>query len=147
MTPAWTQLADDYAASSSVLIADADCTADAKELCEKFEVRGYPTIKYFVDGDMTEGEDYSGGRDYDSLKKFVEEKLEVKCDINDPAGCTDKEKAYIEKMKAKPADERKAQLVRLETMKGGKMKPELKTWLVQRLRILTALASTDGDEL
>ena len=128
-------------------IGDADCTADAKELCEKFEVRGYPTIKYFVDGDVTTGEDYSGGRDYDSLKKFVEEKLEVKCDINDPTECTDKEKGYIEKMKVKTAEERKKQLDRLETMKDGKMKPELKTWLVQRMRILTALTSADGDEL
>ena len=77
----------------------------------------------------------------------MEEKLEVKCDINAPDECTDKEKAYIEKMKVKTAEERKSQLVRLETMKDGKMKPELKQWLVQRMRILTALASADGDEL
>lgn len=77
----------------------------------------------------------------------MEEKLEVKCDIKDPTECTDKEKGYIEKMKAKTAEERKKQLDRLETMKDGKMKPELKTWLVQRMRILTALSSADGDEL
>ena len=100
-----------------------------------------------MDGDVSVGEDYSGGRDYDTLKAFVEEKLEVKCDINAPDECTDKEKAYIEKMKVKTAEERKSQLVRLETMKDGKMKPELKQWLVQRMRILTALASADGDEL
>lgn len=128
-------------------IGDADCTADAKDLCEKFEIRGYPTIKYFVDGDVSVGEDYSGGRDFDSLKQFVEEKLEIKCNIDDPADCSDKEKAYIDKMKDKSADERKKQLLRLETMKDGKMKPELKQWLVQRMRILRALTAADGDEL
>ena len=100
-----------------------------------------------MDGDIWEGEQYSGGRDYDSMKKFVEEKLEVKCDVSSPDDCSDKEKAYINKMKEKSAEERKSQLERLETMKGGKMKPELKQWLTQRVRILQALAKKDGDEL
>lgn len=147
MAKAWNDLGDDYAASSSVLIGDADCTADAKDLCEKFEVRGYPTIKYFVDGDVWEGEQYSGGRDYDSLKKFAEEKLEIKCDVSNTEECSDKEKGYIAKMKEKSAEEKKKQLTRLEAMKDGKMKPELKQWLVQRLRILKGLSAADGDEL
>ena len=95
---------------------------------------------------MWQGEDYAGGRDYDSLKQFVEETLEVKCDVNAPEECSDKEKAYIEKMKGKTAEERLKQLQRLETMKDGKMKPELKQWLVQRLRILKGLGAGD-DEL
>ena len=40
MKPAWDKLGDEYAASSSVLIADADCTASAKELCEQFDIKG-----------------------------------------------------------------------------------------------------------
>jgi len=148
MAPDWNELADDYAGSSSVLIGDADCTADGEELCGKFEVRGYPTIKYFKDGDIWEGEDYPGGRDLESLREFVKENLEVKCDVNDQKDCTDKEKGYIEKMKVKSAEDRKKQLDRLEAMKDGKMKPELKQWLVQRLRILKGLEpAAGGDEL
>ncbi|KAL7532083.1 hypothetical protein ACHAWF_004006 [Thalassiosira exigua] len=145
MKPAWDQLGDEYAASSSVLIADVDCTADGKDLCEKFEVRGYPTIKYFVDGDATKGEDYGGGRDFDSMKQHVDEHLEVKCDVSDPAACSEKEKGYIEKMKAKNAEDRAAQLSRLDGMKAGSMKPELKQWLTQRLRILQQLANDDQE--
>lgn len=138
MKPSWDQLGAEYAASSSVLIADADCTDSAQELCEQFEIRGYPTIKYFHDGD-SEGKDYQGGRDFDSLKEFVEKELEIKCDVKDGSGCTDKEKSYIEKMIAKGSDDRVKQIKRLEGMSGVSMKAELKTWLRQRLHILRIL--------
>mmetsp|Transcript_33926 Transcript_33926/g.48183 ORF Transcript_33926/g.48183 Transcript_33926/m.48183 type:complete len:143 (+) Transcript_33926:162-590(+) len=138
MKPAWDQLGDEYAASSSVLIGDVDCTADGQDLCTDFGIQGYPTIKYFKDGDE-KGEDYQGGRDFDSLKKFTEENLEIMCDIKSGDECTDKEKGYIDKMKAKSADEIKAQLDRLNKMKGSSMKAELKKWLGQRLRILKGL--------
>jgi protein disulfide-isomerase A6 len=138
MKPAWDQLGDEYAASSSVLIADADCTDSAQELCEDFGIRGYPTIKYFHDGD-SKGEDYQGGRDFDSLKEFVEKELEVKCDVKSGDGCTDKEKKYIEKMISKGSDDRVKQIKRLEGMAGDSMKAELKAWIRQRLHILRIL--------
>lgn len=138
-----TQLGDEYAGSSSVLIGDADCTDSGEELCTDFEIQGYPTIKYFVDGDMTKGQDYQGGRDFESLKSFVEENLEIKCNVEDPVDCTQKEKDYIEKMKSKPAEERTKQKKRLEGMAGDSMKKELKAWLKQRLHILRSLG--DGE--
>jgi len=140
MKPAWDQLGEEYAASSDVLIADADCTAEAEELCKKFAVSGYPTIKYFKDGD-TDGVDYQGGRDYDSLKKFVEETLEVPCKTQDPEKCSEKEKKYIGKMGEKSSEDRKKQIDRLEGMKGSSMKAELKQWIGQRLNILKQLES------
>ena len=94
-----------------------------------------PTIQYLVDGDES-GHAYQGGRDFDSLKQHVVDKLEAKCTVNDPTECTDKEKKYIEKMKGTSAEERAKQLARLDKMKGDSMKGELKQWLTQRLRIL-----------
>lgn len=138
MKPDWDKLGDEYAGSRSVLIGDSDCTADGESLCKKYGVQGYPTIKYFKDGNM-EGEDYQGGRDFESLRSFVTEELEVKCNVADPSECTDKEKGYIEKMKAKSADDRKKQLDRLSKMKGESMKAELKGWLNARLNILNGL--------
>lgn len=138
MKPAWDQLGDEYAASSSVLIGDVDCTASGEELCDTFKVKGYPTILYFVDGD-TEGEKYTGARDFDSLKKFVTDKLEVKCDVSNPVECSEKEKTYIEKMKTKAKEERAKQITRLEGMASDPMKAELKAWLHQRLHILRML--------
>lgn len=42
-------------------------------------------------------------------------------------------------MKSKSSDDRKAQLSRLDKMKGDKMKPDLKSWVMARLAILKAL--------
>jgi hypothetical protein len=69
----------------------------------------------------------------------VEEKLEVKCDVKNPTECSDKEKAYIEKMKGKASEDRVKQIKRLEGMAGDSMKADLKTWLRQRLHILRML--------
>ena len=62
MKPDWDSLSADYASSSKVIVADVDCTAAGKPLCDKYGVRGYPTIKY-VNPPDEEGEDYKGGRD------------------------------------------------------------------------------------
>ena len=65
--------------------------------------------------------------------------MEVKCDIEDPTECSEKEKKYIAKMEAKTSTDRLAQIERLEKMVGDKMKAELKQWLHQRLHILRSL--------
>lgn len=75
MKPTWDELAKEYAGSANVVIADVDCTADdAKDVCEKHGVSGYPTIKYWTK-DSKESKDYSGGREIADLKEFVEENL------------------------------------------------------------------------
>eukprot|EP00403_Amphidinium_massartii_P029560 CAMPEP_0178404342 /NCGR_PEP_ID=MMETSP0689_2-20121128/17833_1 /TAXON_ID=160604 /ORGANISM="Amphidinium massartii, Strain CS-259" /LENGTH=219 /DNA_ID=CAMNT_0020025321 /DNA_START=92 /DNA_END=751 /DNA_ORIENTATION=- len=65
----WDKLMAEFKSSSSTLIADVDCTTGGKALCEEVGVRGYPTIKY---GDPSDLQDYKGGRDLASLKKFAE---------------------------------------------------------------------------
>jgi len=139
MKPAWDKLSTEYESSSSVVIADVDCTVET-DVCGSHGVSGYPTIKYFKDG-AKEGESYSGGRDFDSLKKFTEDELEVKCDINDQEGCIEKEVQYITKAQEKGDEFVSKQLTRLEGMlqDGKKMKGSLKQWIVQRLNILKQL--------
>ena len=106
MKPQWDALAESYADSSSVGVYDVDCTVEG-ELCQKHGVQGYPTIKYYKDGDK-EGQKYLSGRDAASLKTFVKDTLERPCVVSSGEGCTDKEKKYIEKQKAKDArDKRK----------------------------------------
>lgn len=68
MKPDWDKLMKKYRKSKTKLIADVDCTAEGKPLCDDFGVEGFPTIKY---GDPSNLEDYEGGRDLKSLKKFA----------------------------------------------------------------------------
>lgn len=89
----------------------------------------------------------------DALETFADEELNKKClvgseeDMSKDENCSDKEKDYASKMRAKTAEERKAQIDRLGKMKGGSMKPELKSWIFQRLHILNGLETAGGDEL
>jgi thioredoxin-like negative regulator of GroEL len=136
MKPAYDKLGDEFSASSSVAIVDVDCTKE-QDLCGKHGVKGYPTIKYWLDG---EAKDYQQGRSFDDMKKFVTDTLERKCQVAAPEACTDKEKKFIEMRKTKDAEANKKELERLTKMAAGSsMKAELKQWLHQRLNILKQL--------
>jgi len=97
MKPAWDKLMEEFKDSKTALVGDADCTADGKALCDKIGVRGYPTIKQ---GDPNNLEDYKGGRDFDSLKKFATENLGPTCGPANLDLCDDANKALITKFSA-----------------------------------------------
>jgi len=122
MKPAWDKLMrkwnkGDRAKTS--LIADVDCTAEGKPLCESNGVQGFPSIKW---GDPSGLEDYKGGRDYEALKKFAKENLKPMCSPSNIDLCDDEKKKKIEELQAMPAadlqakiDEKKAEMKTLET--------------------------------
>lgn len=92
---------DEFNGSPGSLVADVDCTAEGQSLCTKFEIKGYPTIKYGEPGDL---KDYQGGRDFDSLKKFAEENLGPTCGPANMDLCGDEMKKKIEGYLAMSAD-------------------------------------------
>merc|ERR1711957_475935 len=55
MKPDWDKLMAEFKDSKTALVADVDCTAGGKALCDRIGVRGYPTIKQ---GDPNNMEDY-----------------------------------------------------------------------------------------
>jgi len=112
MKPDWDALAAEYEGSSSVLIADVDCTAAGKPLCEKHGVKGYPTISTFAAGD-TEGEKYEGGRDLESLKKHAES-LGPACNIASKEHCKPEDLPELEKYAAMSQQRRDAKIVKLK---------------------------------
>ena len=101
MKPAWDQLGDEFAGSKTVLIGDVDCTVE-KDLCSKYGVRGYPTIKSFTGN--PDGDPYEGGRDFAALKKFADESLGPSCSNDNIDLCDDEQKAIHAKQKLSDAD-------------------------------------------
>jgi len=76
LAPVYEQLAQSFASSKDVQIAKVDADAE-KSLGRKYGVQGFPTLKWF-DGKSKEPQEYKGGRDLDSLTKFVTENSGVK---------------------------------------------------------------------
>mmetsp|Transcript_47930 Transcript_47930/g.148100 ORF Transcript_47930/g.148100 Transcript_47930/m.148100 type:complete len:168 (-) Transcript_47930:100-603(-) len=105
MKPDWDKLIAEYKDSTTVLVADVDCTAGGKAKCDEVGVRGYPTIKY---GDPDDLQDYKGGRSFADLKKFAEE-LGPQCSPANLDLCDEAKKKQIEEFKAlSPEDREKA---------------------------------------
>ena len=71
LAPTWQSLSDRLQESDAndVIIAKVDCTKE-KEVCNRFKVNGYPSLKYFADRKMFP---YKGARDIDALYDFVTE--------------------------------------------------------------------------
>jgi len=67
LIPIYEKLAQVFESDSNVVIAKVDATEN-QQLAAKYEVQGYPTLKFFPQGGKN-GEKYEGGR---SLKNFVD---------------------------------------------------------------------------
>lgn len=77
LAPVWEELATVYKhASEKVTVAKVDAD-NHKSLGKRFGVQGFPTLKWF-DGKSDKPEDYKGGRDLESLTKFITEKTNIK---------------------------------------------------------------------
>ena len=131
----------DFAGSATQLIADVDCTADGKSLCDAQGVRGYPSIKW---GDPADLQDYQGGRTYDDLKKFADENLKPMCSPKNLDLCDDDKKADITKFLAMAAADLEAAIAG-EEKKLEDAEKEFKDE-VQKLQDRYSALSTEKDE-
>ncbi|XP_050712885.1 thioredoxin domain-containing protein 5-like [Eriocheir sinensis] len=68
LAPAWEALAHSFEHDKSVTIGKLDCTQH-QSICTEFEVKGYPTLLWIVDGKKVKK--YAGDRSHDSLKDFA----------------------------------------------------------------------------
>ena len=104
MKPDWDALGEEFENSKKVLIADVDCTLEKnKKLCEDQDIKGYPTLKYYLPGER-EGIDYAGERDLESLRKFAKT-LGPPCTPKHLNRCSAEDKATLEGFMTKGATE------------------------------------------
>jgi len=125
MKPAWDKLMAEFKDSKTALVEDVDCTAGGKDLCSDIGVRGYPTIKQ---GDPNNLEDYKGGRDFDSLKKFAEENLGPTCGPANLDLCDDEKKTLIEKF-SKMSESDLVSAIKEQTDAAEKLETDNKAFL------------------
>merc|ERR1712127_94142 len=89
---------EEYKDHKTVLVAEVDCTAGGKPLCDQNGVKGYPTIKH---GDPADLQDYKGGRDDKAFKEFAAD-LKPSCSPANIDLCDDEKKAQITRLQAMP---------------------------------------------
>jgi len=124
MKPDWDKLMSAFKGHASTLVADVDCTAGGKSLCEEVGVRGYPTIKH---GDPNDLQDYKGGRDSAALTKFANE-LGPQCSPSNIELCEDAKKAQIKEFMAMGTAERET-LVKTKEAELEKLESGFKTFV------------------
>jgi protein disulfide-isomerase A6 len=77
LAPVYDELANVFQhASDKVSVAKVDAD-NHKSLGKRFGISGFPTLKWF-DGKSDKPTDYTGGRDLESLTKFITEKTSLK---------------------------------------------------------------------
>jgi len=124
MKPDWDKLMAEYKDHASTLIADVDCTAGGKSLCEQVGVRGYPTIKH---GDPSDLQDYKGGRDFTALKKFADG-LGPQCSPANLDLCDDAKKKQIEEFKAL-GKEKREEMIKSKEAEITKLEADFKAFV------------------
>ena len=110
LAPVWADLMD---RKTDVVVAKIDCTGTAKNICDDNGVKGYPTLKY---GDPDDLQDYSGGRDLDTLKTFVDG-LGPMCSLTNLDDCTAEQREEIEELQKLSIAELDAKLEEKKTLR------------------------------
>jgi Thioredoxin len=141
MAPAWEHLAEEWKGHTVGLVAEVDCTAEGKPLCDANGIRGYPTMKY---GDPAGLEDYPGGRSYADLAKFATENLKPVCSVANIELCDTEKMAQIEKY-MKLSVEELTKSVKEEEKKLEKAEEDFKA-AVEKLQAEYQKLSEDKEE-
>jgi hypothetical protein len=99
LAPDWEQLAEAWDGDKVVLIAEMDCTSDARILCDEHRIRGYPSLKWGDPSHPTQFVDYKNDdQSFDALNRYTRENLKPVCSLNNIDICDDESRRGIEKV-------------------------------------------------
>ncbi|KAJ1417172.1 Thioredoxin-like superfamily [Sesbania bispinosa] len=116
LAPTYEKVATAFKMDEDVVIANVDAD-QYKDLAEKYGVSGYPTLKFFPEGNKA-GEDYDGGRDLDDFVAFINEKCGTNRDgrgqLTSTAGIIISLDGLVKEFVSADDNEKKAVFSRLE---------------------------------
>ncbi|EED89001.1 predicted protein [Thalassiosira pseudonana CCMP1335] len=141
LKPDWDKLMEEFAGSSTQLIADIDCTAGGEPLCGEHGIQGFPTLKW---GDPADLQDYEGGRSYDDLKAFADANLKPLCSVKNIDLCEPEKKTLIESYLKMDKDELQS-LVEKEEEKIANAESNFESEL-EKLQAAYEKLSTEKDQ-
>lgn len=114
LAPDWEKLAADWDGHDVGLVAEVDCDdQDAAELCEQFEIQGFPTLLY---GDANDLENYEGDRSYEALSEFAKKTISKPiCSVSNTENCDAEVKKLIQDLEKKDVEELKTMVKDADT--------------------------------
>jgi len=77
LAPEYEKAAKELKAGERAKLGAVDCDAE-KELCSKYDVKGFPSLKGFGADNKEKPEEYNGARDQSGIVSFIKERLGVK---------------------------------------------------------------------
>eukprot|EP00746_Dinoflagellata_sp_MGD_P011641 gnl/MRDRNA2_/MRDRNA2_124500_c0_seq1.p1 gnl/MRDRNA2_/MRDRNA2_124500_c0~~gnl/MRDRNA2_/MRDRNA2_124500_c0_seq1.p1 ORF type:complete len:233 (-),score=54.57 gnl/MRDRNA2_/MRDRNA2_124500_c0_seq1:9-707(-) len=113
----WKKLADLFKHNPRILVADLNCNSThAKPICKAQRVRKVPQVKYWTKDTGKRGEQYTRGKSFKALERFVfkvakfcnPKDMEQNCDVED--------KELVKKMKGKPMAKLESEMARFKKM-------------------------------
>jgi len=163
--PSWNKVVEAFHNNADIVFGDVELSKNAVRaihgVSQSPGAGGWPTVRFFNKATGYGGEAYSKKTDMamcdelgpkeNYMQEFVEEKGGTSlCNVNNAeVGCSDKQKAFIQRWAEKSPSELQKQLDRLTHMidkDGGSLKSDVLSWAKQRLVIFKQLAKTK-DEL
>ena len=116
MKPAWGEFSKLHAKSAELLVGEVDCTDSAgggEELCERFEVEGFPTLKFFEAG-SAEPEEFDGDEmSVEGFEAFSKALLGPPCSPSALEACSAEDRKVVESYRALAPEARAAEKERL----------------------------------
>lgn len=112
LKPKWEEMAKKFVKDPKVIVGKVNCDEE-KELCQSFQITGYPSIKAFRAGDIS-GEDYNGGRTVEDMESFARG-LKPACSDSNRDECSVEQIKLLDEAKAFSDEELEKKISTYET--------------------------------
>ena len=155
--PAWNEATEMFLTNPDVAFADVNLDEESVQGTYEPGTGGWPTIMHFNKQTGYEGKPYNKktklamwdelGPDNEFMQKYIEKAGKTtRCSVVTGAGCTHKEKLYLEQWKPQGREKSSTEFHRLKEVMKGRPNDHHLDWLKQRSSILKNLA-LQKDEL